>query len=28
MNWSATELNDLDLGDERLNTRAVHILNT
>ncbi|MBU1724078.1 MAG: transposase, partial [Gammaproteobacteria bacterium] len=23
MNWSATELNDLDLGDERLNTRAV-----
>ncbi|MBU0655499.1 MAG: transposase, partial [Gammaproteobacteria bacterium] len=27
MNWSATELNDLDLGDERLNTRAVHILN-
>lgn len=28
MNWSATELNDLDLGDERLKTRAVHILNT
>ncbi len=28
MNWSATELTDLDLGDNRLKTRAIHILNT
>jgi hypothetical protein len=28
MNWSATELTDLDLGDKRLETRAIHILNT
>ena len=28
MNWSATELNDLDLGDARLNKRAIHILSS
>lgn len=27
MNWSSTELNDLDLGDKRLAKRATHILN-
>jgi hypothetical protein len=26
MNWSSTELTDLDLGDKRLETRAAHIL--
>ena len=27
MNWSSSELTDLDLGDKRLETRAAHILN-
>ncbi|WP_081485752.1 IS4/Tn5 family transposase DNA-binding protein [Thiothrix nivea] len=27
MNWSSTELNDLDLGDSRLEVRAATILN-
>ena len=28
MNWSATELNDLDLGDVRLNKRAIQMLDS